>query len=320
MAELKRSGSIMRVFVTGATGFIGSHLVRRLVSEGYDVGILKRKNSDLSRIRDIINLLVVYEADMREYSELSSAIGDFKPNIILHLVTYYAVEHKPDEIEVMFDTNVKGTINILEAAKENSVKYFINTSTCAVYEDLGRELSERDNIKPQNLYALSKLQAEEACSFYSDNYGLSVVTLRLFPPYGPADNERRLLQYVIRCLLKDENPNLTTGKQRWDFVYVDDIVDAFIRAMNLVPNISGYEVFNIGTGNPVSIRDVVLKLKEITGSRSELNWGVVPHRKNEVWLNSADIRKSINLLGCYPQTNIDEGLLKTVSWIKYSDE
>ncbi len=307
---------LKRIFITGATGFIGSHLARRLIQEGYDVAVMKRATSDCSRIRDLADSITTCDVDLRNSGEVTESVAEYNPDAILHLVTYYVVEHTPHEIGVMLDTNVKGTVNLLEAAKESGITAFINTSTCAVYEDIGRKLAENDNIRPQNLYALSKLLAEEACSFYADNYGVNTVTLRLFPPYGPADNERRLIPYVTRCLLNGESPNLTTGKQKWDFVYVDDIVDAFLAALRAFPTQQAHEIFNIGTGNAVSIFDVVTKIKEITGADTELKWGAVPHRKNEVWLNSAEGKKSSEILGWQAKTNIDAGLAETISWFR----
>ncbi len=215
----------------------------------------------------------------------------------------------------MLDTNVKGTINLLEAAKESgTVKLFINTSTCAIYEQKKHRLSEEDTVKPQNLYAVTKLQAEEACGFYADAFHLSCVTLRLFPPYGPGDKERRLLPYVIGSLMKKNPPALTTGKQEWDFVYISDIVSAFIAVLKAYPFNEKHEIINIGTGEPLSVRFVVEKIKSEMCSDTDLLWGSVEHRMNEVWYNSADISKAQRILHWFPQTGFDEGIKKEIAW------
>ena len=152
--------AIKRIFITGATGFIGSALAMQLLGKGYTVGILARKSSDLSRFGNRACDISVFHGDIRENKEILRIIKEFKPDCIFHLVTYYAVEHTPAEISVMLDTNVKGTVNLLEAAKEHGVRLFINTSTCAVYRQKDRALREDDELDPQNLYAVTKLQAE----------------------------------------------------------------------------------------------------------------------------------------------------------------
>jgi len=305
--------TIRKVFVTGATGFIGRHLVQLLSDEGYSVGILVRSSSSYANDGGIPNV-TSFSGDIRNFEDLKNAFSSFKPDAVIHLVTYYAVMHRADEIGVMLDTNVKGTINILEAAKESRVQLFVNTSTCAVYEEKDRSIREDDPIKPQNLYALTKLQAEEACGFYAENFNLRCVTLRLFPPYGPGDKERRLLPYVIGSLLKKTPPNLTTGKQEWDFVYVSDIVFAFLAVLKLYPFRESHEIINIGTGKPLSVRFFVEKIKTEMNTDTDLLWGSVEHRTNEVWYNSADISKAERMLHWIPQTGIDEGLKKTIAW------
>jgi nucleoside-diphosphate-sugar epimerase len=305
---------IQRAFITGAAGFIGSHLTRRLVNEGYEVGIQKRETTDCSRIQDIIGEVKTYNLDIRDGSAVTKTLTEFKPDAIIHLVTYYAVEHQPHEIGVMMDTNVKGTVNLLEASHAAEVPYFINTSTCAVYRESGELLAEIDPLRPQNMYALTKLQAEEACNFYAENYGTGTVTLRLFPPYGPGDHERRLIPYVIRTLAEGRSPNLTTGRQRWDFVYVEDIVDAYMAAIAAFPFARPHEFINIGTGEAPSVREVVETIRDVMGVGVELAWETIPHRKNEVWFNSADRRKATDLLGWRPKVSVREGLKRTLKW------
>lgn len=306
---------LLRIFITGTTGFIGSHLTKALLAGGYEIGALLRTGSDTSRLAGSLDAISVFKGDVQDSDAVYRSIGDFSPDAILHLVTYYAVEHASVDIGLMVDTNVKGTVNLLQAAKEHGVKLFVNTSTCAVYEQKDRPLTENDPVCPQNLYAVTKLQAEEACQFYALNYGVDGLTLRLFPPYGPGDHERRLIPYVIASALQNTSPALTTGRQKWDFVYVDDIVNAYLAVLNAYPLKSPYDVVNIGTGQPVSIRDIVLMIMEMTHGTCELAWGAVPHRKNEVWFNSADISKAKKILAWEPATSIHDGMHQTIASI-----
>lgn len=306
---------IRRILITGATGFIGTRLTKSLLADGYEIAILVRSGSDTSRLCGVLDRVSQFCGDVRDGERISRIFSEFKPDAVLHLVTYYAVEHVPQDIGVMLDTNVKGTINLLDAARVHEVKLFVNTSTCAVYEQKDRPLTESDPISPQNLYAVTKLQAEDACQFYALNYGVNSITLRLFPPYGPGDHERRLIPYVIQSFIDGKSPALTTGHQKWDFVYVDDIVDAYRSVLRSYPFKTPYDVINIGTGEPASIRDVVLTIMGMTGVEAELFWGAVPHRKNEVWYNSADIRKSKRIIKWEPTTSLDVGLKKTLDSI-----
>ena len=308
--------TIKKIFVTGATGFIGRHLVHRLNAEGYSVGALVRSASasqEAGRIKGVSYFI----GDIRNYEEIKTAFSAFEPDAVIHLVAYYAIMHRADDIGVMIDTNVKGMINILEAAKESgAVQLFINTSSTQVYEQKKQRLKEEDVIKPQSLDAVTKLNAEEACSYYADTFRLPCVTLRLFPPYGPGDHERRLVPYVIGSILKNTSPNLTTGKQEWDFVYIDDIVNAYLAVLKSYPFKDDHAIFNIGTGEAVSVRSFVERIRGYLGSDIDLRWGSIEHRANEVWYNSADIAKAQTVLHWSPQTGIDEGIKKTVAWFK----
>ncbi|HUK92639.1 MAG TPA: NAD(P)-dependent oxidoreductase [Methanomicrobiales archaeon] len=307
---------IRRVLVTGAHGFIGSHLTRALLEQGYEVAILSRGNSDLSRIRDVTGHISPHPADLRDPPSVQKAVEEARPDAIVHLATYYAVEHRPDEVGVMIDTNVKGTIALLDACRDRGVSLFLNMSTCAVYRERNSPLEEMDPVSPQNLYALTKLQAEQACRFYNDRFGVPAASLRLFSPFGPADNDRRLIPYVIRSLLAGQDVKLTTGAQRWDFVYVADVVAALLAALAKPANTVSAATLNIGTGDPVSVRDLVTRVREILGSEGNLLWGAVPHRTTEVWYNSGSPGKIRSVLGWEPKTSLDEGLRRTIAWFR----
>jgi len=305
----------MKVLITGAHGFIGSHLTRKLLEKGCKVGIIKRRTSNLWRIKDLLDKLSLYDVDLKDTKGVINVVADFKPEVIYHLAVYYAVDHKADEVSPMINSNVLGTVNLLEAAKEVGLRLFVNTSSCSVYKPSEKKLKEESELDPLNLYALTKIHVEEACTFYAQKYGLKVVTFRLFPPYGPADHERRLIPFVIRSLLKGEPPKLTSGRQRWDFVYVGDIVDAYIKLLDFLDSFENHEILNIGTGQASSVRKVVSQIKEIMGVNIEPMWEAIPHRKNEVWFMCADISKARAFLGWKPRT-LREGLELTIEWYK----
>lgn len=309
-----------KVLITGATGFIGSNLTQRLIREGLEVGIIKREDSNVWRIRDFLDKIVAYDVDLRDTYGVSKAVSHFRPNVIFHLAAYYAVEHQPREISHIVGTNLLGTVNLLEASKESKVKLFVNTSSCFVYRESNSKLRENDELNPLNLYALTKIQTEQFCSFYAEKYGLKAITFRIFPPYGPADHERRLIPYVIKSLLDGKKPRMTTGKQRWDFVYVDDIVDAYFKLLSVSELPQKHEIFNIGTGTAVSIQEIVSRIKEVICIELDPEWGAIPHRKNEVWFTCADISKIENSLGWKPKIQLREGLERTIKWYREGDD
>lgn len=310
-----------RILITGATGFIGSAVTKAVVDHGYEVGIIKRNTSDARRISGILDEVIHFDADLCSMGDVTKAVSDFKPDVVFHLATSYAASQSPDQIPSMVNTNVAGTVNLLEACQNNNVGIFVNTSSCFVYQQSEDPLKEDCPIDPLNLYALTKVQAEDACSYYAKQSEMRCVTLRLFTPYGPFDQERRLIPYIINSFLMEKSPEMTTGKQKWDFIYIDDIVDVYLKLLLF----SGYEkehmIFNIGAGTSVSVKDIGVQLRNILGSSKPLLWDAIAHRKNELWHVCADIRKAKSLLGWEPRINIvNEGLTRTVQWFKNAKE
>lgn len=306
-----------KVLITGAAGFIGSHLLQKLLDENFEVGIIKRSTSDIWRIKDLLGKVKIYDADICNFKEIEKAVFNFKPDVIVHLAYHYALGPNPEEIVKLSNTNVIGTSNLLESSKMNRVKRFINTSTCSVYEDCGNNtLNENNNLKPINHYALTKIQAEQACTYYAENSDLEVVTLRIFPPYGPADNERRLIPFLVKSFLNKEKPKLTAGEQKWGFTYVSDIVDAYVKSI-LLPSLHlKHEIFNVGDEQVISIRDVVFKIKKMLDSDVEAGLGEILYRPGEPGFICADNTKIKRVLKWEPKVDINEGLKLTIDWYK----
>ena len=305
----------VRVLVTGATGFIGSHLTRRLSNEGHNVGITVRRGSDTWRIKDIIEQLTIFDTDLNDTNAVLSAVSKFKPDVVVHLAAKYVPEHGVLDILPLIQTNVLGTINLLDACKASGVKLFINTSTAFVYGSTTKPSCETDTLNPVNLYALTKVQAEEACTYYAKQ-GLKCVTFRLSPPYGDADNERKLIPTAIRSMLFHKELKLNSGLQEWDYTYIDDVVRAYMIALHSVEKLRAntHTIFNVGTGVPVSVKQVISMIKNYLDCDTELNWGIVSHRKNEVWYTCADIGKIADEFNWQPEVSISDGLKKTVDY------
>ncbi len=309
----------MRILVTGATGFIGSHLIRRLLNDGHDVGIIIRMNSDIWRIKDIYNQLDPFRADLSDTEAVSDVIRRFKPEIVFHLAAYYIVEHKPSDIIPLYNSNVLGLVNLLDAAFNTGVKLFVNTSTFFVYD--GTRHSHL-NIKPVNLYANTKLHGEHACNYYAER-GMKCITFRLFPPYGEMDNVRKFIPFVILSALNGETTELKTslGYQKWDFTYVGDIIDAYMSLISTFmpysPDTSkSHEIFDIGTGYSPTLRTVVNCILNMLNSKINPVWGTLPYRNNEVFYACADTSVAETRLGWKAKSTLFDGLKKTVDWYK----
>jgi nucleoside-diphosphate-sugar epimerase len=319
MVEIRGGIGPTKVMVTGGAGFIGSRLVEELLKGGFRVALILIEDENTTRIDNLLDHLEIFRADLRDTEAVEKAVYRFQPEIVYHLATYYSVKHSRNEIAPMISTNVLGTVNILESSASNNTRLFINASSCFVYKASHNPLSETDPIDPWNLYALTKLQAEEACSYYSQQYDISAISLRLFPPYGPGDHERRLIPTVIRSALKGDELRMTSGEQSWDFIYIDDVVEAMIKAMQVIPKDERHDVINIGTGRAVSIRAVVEKILELLGSDQEPQWGALPQRDNERLFLTANIDKAISRMSWKPVTDIMvEGLERTIEKYRYS--
>lgn len=307
----------MRVLVVGSNGFIGSNLVRRLRDDGKDTIALVRPGGNLSRLR-AQGIQDYLECDIKDLPSINKVLREEHPDIVVHLATRYVVQHRPEEVAEITMTNVVGTINILEAIRAEGNIGLINTSSCFVYSPKNSPLLESDPLDPFNLYALTKLQAEEACRFYSSHYGLGIVNLRLFPPYGPGDNARKMIPSFIRSLLAGAAPMMTKGEQRWDYIFIDDVINAYVKVLDSFEELSkrGFESYNIGTGDTTSVRSIGEMILELMGSKIEPLWGALPERSRELTYLCSNIDKVKKAIDWAPLISLREGLISTIEWLE----
>jgi nucleoside-diphosphate-sugar epimerase len=304
-----------RVLVTGGSGFIGSHLIHRLLEEGAQVAILVRYGDvvENERLRSCWERLSVIEADLRNRGALDTA-RKFDPQLVFHLAAYNHVGESFRQVEECFDVNAKGTANLLDVCP--GAEAFVYTSTSEVYGDQ-REVPFIESMcpEPKSPYAITKYAGELYCRMKQrmDPHA-RIVVLRPFNAFGPHQSAKAIIpELIIKCL-KGKAIATTAGEQTREFNYVENIVDGLLLAARHTGKIEG--AINIAGGEEIRIRDLVTRIAELTASRSELAIGALPYRPNEIWRMYADSSRAQSLLGWTPKVSFDAGLLRTIAWFQ----
>jgi nucleoside-diphosphate-sugar epimerase len=304
----------MNILITGATGFIGSHLVERLLAEKkHKLILIKRKTSDIWRIKDFINKCLVY--DYTELQDLEKIFTENKVDLIIHLATKYVkYENDVNEINEIINTNINFPSTLLYYADKYEVRYFINTGTCFEYQLVNKKINENENKRPFNFYASTKLAFEEILRYYSLNKNIKAITLKLFYPYGEKDNNNKLIPFLIRSIIQNKEINLTKGEQKLDYTYIEDIVDAYLKSIDYIKKIKNYEIFNIGNSKAIAIKEIINYLFKLSRKKIKVSLGKIPYNLNEIMFLEADNKKAKKFLGWKPQNSTYDGLKKTYNF------
>lgn len=303
--------------VTGGAGFIGSHVAEGLLKRGCPVRILDNLSTGfLSNVSSLKGDVDFMRGDVRNPHHVSRAVK--RVRYVFHLAANRAVLRSVENPLETHEVNVTGTLRLLHASREAKVNRFIFTSSSAVYGDTKSfPIKETDLPQPMSPYGASKLMAEHYCRIFSHLYGLSTISLRYFNVFGPRQHpESRYsaaIPIFIACLLKGRPPEIHwDGKQSRDFLYVDNVVYANLRAMASASDLSG-EAFNIGVQEDYSVLDLFHALRKILKAPS-----IQPHfsakRPGDVRRTLASIVKAKRLLKFKVQTPFYEGLEKTAAW------
>ncbi len=303
----------MRCLVTGASGFLGSHLVRQLLVEGHEVLAVVRPGSKSLRLHNIASKVAFAYADLATIPQISGEVKRFGPNVIFHLAWWGGNSNRfVNDPEQIF-ANIPGTLELVRTAHEVECKCFFFFGTAVEYGAYQIPVRETDAALPRNLYGSSKYAMMQLTEALSTNWGMRFCGIRPFWTYGPMDDPQRMIPYVIRQFLDGDRPRVTAGEQLWDFLYVEDAVKAL---MALAAAGSAAGIFNLGSGNPRPLKEIITLIRDLIDPRLEIGFGEIPYRPDQVMHLEADITKLCTATGWKPHTSLEEGLRRTVEWFR----
>lgn len=314
----------MRILVTGGAGFIGSHLVEKLLAAGSDVAILDDFNDfydpqiKRENVAAFSKDVAIHRVDLREDAGVRNLFHREKFDTIVHLAARAGVRPSILHPQLYFDTNVNGTLHLLEAACVTGVQRFVFASSSSVYGicqavPFREDLHLTQTISP---YAATKIAAEFLCSTYSHLYQMPVVALRYFTVYGPRQRPDLAIHQFTRRIHKGEPiDQFGDGTTRRDYTYIDDIIQGTMAALTYQGPL--FDVFNLGESETIQLKDLIVAIEKALGKKAKIN--KLPEQPGDVPLTCADISKARKLLGYNPTTKFSEGLPKFVDWYLRSE-
>jgi len=303
-----------KVLITGGTGFVGANLVRKLVNEGYDVYVIHRKSSNMWRLEDIKKTFTSIVCDLMERDSLFKIIETIKPDFIIHLAIYGGLPGQKDE-HITMDTNLKGTINLVEALESIDYKCFINTGSSSEYGPKNCPMSEDLVCNPINIYGVAKLAATNYCNYVARIKNRCIGTLRLFSPFGDFEEKGRLIPHLITNIIDGNDVKLANPKAVRDFIYIDDVIDLYLKILANPEKLKG-EVFNVGLGTQECIEYIAKTVKNIEESPSNLVFGALDGRCSDTEMWFSDNKKVKETFNWKPQFTIEDGLKKSIKWFR----
>jgi nucleoside-diphosphate-sugar epimerase len=305
-----------RVLLTGASGFIGSHLCRRLVGDGADVHVLTSTVSSVYPIRltDLRGLITVHEGSLCDRGAMDVVARRVRPSHVFHLGAYTHVGKSWQRVDECIQTNVQGTVNLLQALAEVGYERFVYTSTSEVYGDIDVPFREDAIVNPISPYSVSKYAGERYCRLFHRSHGWPIVLVRPFNAYGPAQTPDRVIPEIITRALTGQDIPMTEGCQTREFNFVEDIADGFVRAAS-VDGVEG-RLFNIGCGEEVTMRELASTVLDLMGDPVKALFGALPERPTEIPRMYCDSNSARTVLGWSPRHCLRDGLARTIEWYR----
>ena len=285
--------------ITGGNGFVGSHLTKRLLKDGWTVNLIILKNSSLIPIQDIRSKVKIFYYTGK-ITEVMNAYKKTKPDITFHLGALFLAQHSSEDIRKLIESNILFTTQIAEAMIRNGCNNLVNTGTSWQHY-------ENSIYNPVCLYAATKQAAEDMLKYYTEALNLKVINLKLTDNYGPNDYRKKLFALLKNAADTNQRLEMSPGHQKIDIVYINDVIEAYLIAQKLITKNSFIKMksFSISSGNPIKLKDLVNLYGKIIKIKLKIKWGGRPYRFREVMLPSI---KDNSLPGWAPKTNLRDGI------------
>ena len=290
--------------VTGATGFVGSHLVRRLVKNEWNVNVIVRPSSNLDQLLETRDAAIVHLHD-GTMDGVNEILEQTQPDVVFHLASLVGSEHQSADVEPLILSNVLFGTQLAEAMVNTGCPCMVNVGTFWQHY-------RGESYDPVNLYAATKQAFEDILQYYIQAKGLNVITLKLFDTYGPDDPRPKLFHFLKSLEDRGVPLDMSPGEQLVDFVFIDDVVEAFMLAAERLrtESFAGYERYVVSSGQPIRLKDLVELFSKITDKTIKVNWGGRAYREREVMVPWNAGR---TLPGWSVKIHLEDGIKKLLS-------
>ena len=305
----------MKILLTGATGFVGSYVLRQLVAEqGTEVAALVRHPDNAWRIRDELSRTHALPVALEDGEGLRKAIDAFRPSHVVHLAWSGVLGKNRNDASQHL--NVFHSMRLLELALRVGARHFIGLGSQAEYGPCQARIDESTPTAPTTLYGAAKLSTCLMAARLCEVSGARFAWLRLFSSYGPQDHPEWMIPYLALKLLRGEKPSVTAAEQRWDYIYVEDAAAAIV-AVAMAERASG--IFNLGSGTAPRLREIIERVRDTIDPALPVGFGEVPYRPDQVMHLEADITRLTRATGWKPKVSPAEGIPRTVDWYRKHD-
>lgn len=297
----------MKILITGATGFVGRHLIPTIIKDHHEVLELTRS---VKRSQELFgNTTIKLEISDKNFKE---KIVEFNPDVVIHLASFLTSSDKLEDINKLLDSNIYFLTKVLDSISQTNLKLFINTGSFSEYQ------YKSNAFNPAYFYAATKTASRAFVDYYSSAFNFKQCTIVPFTIYGGKDSQKKIIDIIYDSTNKELPTELSPGDQILDFIHIDDITHFYnlvIKNIELLPNNSN---FKIGTGIGYSLKDIAKRVENITNRKANINWGGKNYRKSDVMYAVADISNIEKLFSWKPKITINDGLIKLIA-IKNKD-
>lgn len=291
-----------KVLITGSTGFIGRHLVPKLIVNNFQILEITRSIEKSTQLfGDSTSKVQVSDALFKE------KIKKFDPEIVIHLASYLTSSDELTHVEKLIESNLLFLTKVLDSISETNLKLFINTGTFAEYFKGG------DELIPAYFYAATKTASRSLIEYYSNTYNFNYTNVIPYTIYGGNDSNKKIIDLIIQSLDSSLPLDLSPGEQILDFIHINDVVDFYCELVLNYAEIKNKSIFKLGTGKGHTLKEVASIIQDLTSKRVNINWGGKKYRKSDVMYAVADISPREKILGWEPKVTLAEGIKELIN-------